>query len=249
MAAAAVARTPSRRTGRRIALVAVGAIVSVLLVGAGAFALLALAAQHSFRTSFGYAGVRSLVVQNDAGDMSLSSAPTGRRLMVTEDQTEGLFKPSLQSRLARDGTLTLRATCPGQPECSVHYTLSVPPGVAVKVKSTVGDVTADDLVDNPSVELSTGGGNVTASGLSAPTVHLSTGVGNLNARLTKAARSLDASSGAGDITLTVPNVSYAVHASSGLGHVSDPTVPNDPASPRSIDAHSSLGNVTITVTP
>lgn len=245
MAAATVAPTPARP--RRVALVAAGAIVSVLLVGAGAFALLALAAEHSFQTSYGYAGVHSLVVQNDAGDISLSSAPAGRRLIVTEGQTEGLFRPSVRSRLARDGTLTLRAACSGQPECSVHYVVSVPSGVAVKAKSTAGDVIAKNLVNNSSVELSTGGGNVTASGLSAPTVHISSGVGDLRATLAKPARSLDASSGAGDITLTVPNASYAVRAGSGLGHVSDPTVPNDPASPRSINAHSSLGDVTIAV--
>ena len=243
---AAVA-APRPRSRRRVALVVLGTIVSVLFIGIGALMLLDVAASHSFHTTSTYAGVRTLVVQNDAGDVSLSSAPAGSRVTVTADATEGLFKPKRQARPARDGTLTLKGSCPGQPECGVHYVVSVPPNVSIKVKSTVGDVTATDLLSTSSVQLSTGGGDVVATGLSAPTIHLSTSVGDVRASLTHPARSLDATSGAGSINLTVPDTTYAVRADSSLGHVSDHSVPNDPASPRSIDAHSSLGNVTIAV--
>jgi hypothetical protein len=241
----ATVATPPRRSGRRVALVVLGTIVSALLIGIGALMLLDVAASHSYTTTSAYAGVRALVVQNDAGGVSLSSAPAGSRLMVRAETTESLFKPTRQARLASDGTLTLHGNCPGQPNCGVHYVLSVPPGVSVKVKSTVGDVTATDLVSTASVQLSTGGGDVTATGLSAPTIHLSTGVGNIRATVTRPALSLDANSVAGNISLTVPDTTYAVHASSGLGHVSDHSLQNDPRSPRSIDAHSSLGDVRI----
>jgi hypothetical protein len=240
---------PRPRSVRRIALVVLGAIVTALLIGIGGLMLLDEAARHSLQTTATYAGVRELVVQNDAGDVSLSSAPAGRPLIVKAKETESLFKPKLHARLSGDGTLTLSGTCPGQPNCGVHYVLSVPSGVAVKAKSTVGDVTATDLVSTTSVQLSTGGGDVTATRLSAPSVRLSTGVGSVRATLRRSARSLDATSGAGDINLTVPNATYAVHASSGLGHVSDASVPNDSTSPRSIAAHSSLGDVTIAVSP
>jgi hypothetical protein len=244
----AVAGTPPR-SRLRIPLVVLGTIVTALLIGIGAFMLLDVAATHSFQTTSAYAGVRALVVKNDAGDVSLSPAAAGSRLTVKADATEGLFKPKRQARLSSDKTLTLTGSCPGQPECGVHYVLSVPPNVSVKVKSTVGDVTATDLVSTSPVQLSTGGGDVTATGLSAPSIHLSTGVGNLRATLTHPARSLDATSGAGDVNLTVPDTTYAVHAGSGIGHVSDHSVRNDPTAPRSIDAHSSLGNVTIAVAP
>jgi len=245
----ATVAAPPPRSRRRVALVVLGAIVSALLIGIGALMLLDVAASHSFTTTSTYAGVRALVVQNDAGDVSLSSAPAGSRLIVKAETTESLFKPKRRARLASDGTLTLHGSCPGQPDCGVHYVLSVPPGVSVKVKSTVGDVTATDVLSTSSVQLSTGGGDVTATGLSAPTIHLSTGVGDIRATVTRPALSLDASSGAGNINLTVPDTTYAVHANSGLGHVSDKSVRNDPTSRRSIDAHSSLGDVTIAVSP
>jgi hypothetical protein len=245
----AIAAAPPRPRRRRLVPVALGTTVSAVLIGIGALMLLDVAASHSFQTTSAYAGVRALVVQNDAGGVSLSSAPTGSRLIVKANETESLFKPELHARAARDGTLTLEGRCFGQPECGVHYALSVPPGVAVKVRSTVGDVTATDVVSTSSVQLSTRGGDVTATGVSAPSIRLSTDVGNLRATVTRPARSLDASSGAGDVNLTVPDTTYAVHAGSGIGHLSDHAVPDDPTSPRSIDAHSSLGDVTIAVGP
>jgi Putative adhesin len=244
----AIAVAPPRPR-RRVVLVVLGTILSALLVGIGALMLLDVAASHSFQTTAAYAGVRALVVQDDAGGVSLSSAPAGSRLIVKTNETEGLFKPKLDARPARYGTLTLKGSCPAQPECGVDYVLSVPPGLAVKVKSTVGDVTATDLVSTSSVQLSTGGGDVTATGLSAPSIRLSTGVGNLRATVTRPARSLDASSGAGDVNLTVPDTTYDVHAGSEIGHVSDHAVRNDPTSPRSINAHSSLGDVAIAIAP
>jgi hypothetical protein len=82
--------------------------------------------------------------------------------------------------------------------------------------------------------------------LDAPSVKLSTGVGDLTATLARPARTLTASTVAGGMTLTVPDTSYVVHANSGVGHVSYGRLRIDASSPRTIDANSSLGNITIT---
>ena len=238
---------PRRRSPGRVALIALGAIVTVGLIGLGAFFLLNIAAEHSFQTTAAYSNVRTLVVHSGAGDVTLTGARPGGSLVVTAKEAEGLFKPNIGSRLDGDGTLTLTAGCPGQLECSVHYELAVPPDIAVRVSSGFGAIRAAGLTSASTIQLGTTAGDIHATGLNAPDIRLSTGLGGLTATLTRPARKLNASTGAGSINLTVPDTTYAVHASSGLGHVSDHSVRNDPTSPRSIDAHSSLGDVTIAV--
>ena len=247
-AVAGVGGTRASRSWRRAALVGLGAIVSALLIAIGAFMLLVLAAHHSFTTNLRYSGVRSVVVHSGAGDVSLRAAPAGSALVVTEDETESLFKPKLRSRVAGDGTLTLSASCPGHPSCGVHYKLSVPPDVAVDISSGFSDIDAAGLTST-SIRLDTTAGDVTATGLSAPDVRLSTGVGSVSADFAHAPTRLNAGTVAGSMNLTVPDTTYAVKTHTSLGQVSDASVRVDPTSPRSIDAHSSLGDITITAGP
>jgi hypothetical protein len=244
MEALAVPAAP-RRTLGRIVLIVLGSIVTVGAIGIGAFLLLNVAAQHSFKTTATYANVRALVVRSGAGGVTLTRAPAGEALVVNAKETEGLFKPTVRSRLGGDGALTLSASCPGQLECSVHYELAVPADVAVKVSSGFGDITATGLTSASSIQLGTTAGDIHATGLDAPSVKLSTGVGGLTAALAAPASSLTATTVAGGMSLTVPKTRYAVHASSGVGHVSERGLQVDPTAARTIDATSSLGDITI----
>lgn len=245
----AVVAAPSRRSPLRVALAVVGVIVSVALIGIGAFMLLDLAARHSLRTALRYSGIRTLIVHNGAGDVTLRSVPTGSALIVRANETESLARPKVRARMSPNGTLTLTAACPGRLQCSVNYELLVPQDVAIQVGSGFGNIRATGLTSTSSIALGTTAGDIAANGLSAPDIRLSTGLGGLRAVITQPARRLTASTEAGKLNLTVPDVPYSVHAASNLGHVSDGGVRDVPGSPRSIDARSSIGDITISVGP
>jgi hypothetical protein len=243
----AVVAAPPRRSRLRIFLTVVGALLTLVFIGIGALLLLDAAARHTSATTTRYANVRSLIVQTGAGDVSLTSAPAGGAVVVKTSRTESLFKPRVRSRMTGAGTLVLTATCPNQLGCGVHYELSVPQNVAIKVSSGFGSIHATGLTSTSSIQLGTTAGDIDALRLNAPDISLSTGLGGLTAELTQPARRLSATTVAGGLDLTVPDTTYALHASSGVGHVSDGTVRKDPAAPRTINARSSLGDVTVTV--
>jgi hypothetical protein len=242
---ALAAPAPPRHSAGRVVLIVLGSIVTAGLIALVAFLLLDFAAGHSSHTTAAYRDVRTLTVHSGAGDVTLTRAPAGSAVVVKANETEGLFKPKVSSRLAAGGALSLTASCPGQLECSVDYELAVPPGVAIRVSSGFGNINATGLTSASSIQLGTTAGDLHATGLDAPSVKLSTGVGGLTASLAHPARILTASTVAGGLTLSVPDTSYAVHANSGVGQVSDGALQIDAASPRTIDATSSLGNITI----
>ena len=244
----AVAIEP-RRSPARVGLAVIGFILSLAAIVIGALILLEVAARHSFQTTARYTNVRTLIVRSGAGDVSLAMAPAGAPLVVKALQTESLFKPKVSSHWTAGGSLTLTAGCRGNLECGVHYELSVPRDVTIKVSSGFGDIDAAGLASASRIQLDTTAGDIHASGLSAPNIRLSTGLGGLRSSLAQPAQSLSVSTLAGGLNLTVPDTTYVVHANSGVGRVSDQSVHVDPHSPRTIDATSSLGNITIATSP
>ena len=238
-----------RMSGRRLrrALSVLGALLLALLIAYGAFELIDLASRHSFDVRASYAGVRSLEVDGDSGDVHLTGAPAGSEVAVVEHVTEGLSAPRREALRGADGALRLTTSCSivVNNNCSVSYTIAVPPDVAVNAGSGEGDVDANGLSGTGPLKLSSGNGDVNAIAISAGNVTLESGNGDVNATLDRAPTRLDASSGNGDVTLTVPDTTYAVHASSGNGTVSDATLRTDPSSPRTITASSGNGDVTI----
>lgn len=235
------------RSRLRVFLAVIGALLTLVFIGIGALLLLDAAARHTSATTTRYANVRTLIVHSGAGDVTLTSAPAGSALVVNTSRTESLFKPKVHAGLTGDGTLTLTASCPNQLGCGVHYELSVPQDVAIKVSSGFGDINATGLTSTSSIQLGTTAGDIHALRLNGPDITLTTGLGGLTAELTSPARRLSANTVAGGLNLTVPDVTYALHASSGVGHVSDGTVRVDSAAPRTITARSSVGDVTIAV--
>jgi hypothetical protein len=243
----ALVAAPPRRSWLRLFLAAIGALLTLVLIGIGALLMLDAVARHTSTTTSRYANVRTLVVQTGAGDVTLTSAPAGSAVVVNTSRTDSLFKPKVHSRMAPAGTLLLTASCPNQLGCGVRFKLSVPQDVAIRVSSGFGDIHATGLTSTSSIQLGTTAGGIDALRLNAPDISLSTGLGGLTADLAEPARRLSATTVAGGLDLTVPDVSYALHVHSGVGHVSDGNVPDDPASPRAIIARSSLGNIGITV--
>jgi putative adhesin len=262
-------RSGSRSPGRTL-LASLGAAIAVGLVLFGALSLIELAAEHSFDVHASYAGVRSLTIDDGAGDVVLRGAPAGSRLTVTEHVRAGLSSPTRQATLAPGGALRLSEGCHSSldPECTVRYTVAVPAGIpvaansgagnvsagalhtsgTVALSSGAGDVTATDVSSTTSLELGAGAGDVSASRIGAPALRVSSGAGDVTADVVGPISSLVASSGAGDVTLSVPPATYDVHATSGAGGVADQALATNPTAARRITASSGAGEVTITPT-
>jgi hypothetical protein len=204
----------------------IGGLFVAAAIAAGAFNLIALAAQHTFSVRTTYAGIDSLRVDSGDGDVHLTAAPAGSPVVLVAHVTEGFGSPHRHATEPRPGELAIGYSCGTIVDCSVSYDVSVPAGASVTATSGDGDVGATALV-SPHVKLESGNGDVNGSFSTPPT-------------------SLVASSGDGDVTLTVPNTTYALRATSGNGNVNDQSISIDDHAPRRIVASSGNGDVTVT---
>jgi hypothetical protein len=255
-------RTPA---AVRRALFALAALSGLFLVAGGTMAALDLAARKTTEQVRTYTGIRGLDIA-DAGDVRLTSAPAGAPVQVRARVTEGLRSPQRDVQRRADGTLALSSSCPVVigGSCDVDYEIAVPAGTAVRVDANGGDVRAEDLVSTLPVELTSSGGDITASGVTAPELRLSSSAGDVDASGVRAgvvrAQSsggdvslslrtppdrLDAGSSAGDVEIVLPDETYRIDASTSAGDVDDRQVRNDPSSPRIVHARSSAGDVVI----
>ncbi|MFL5851710.1 MAG: DUF4097 family beta strand repeat-containing protein [Solirubrobacteraceae bacterium] len=258
---------PTRRTPRgvRIALVVIVALLSLATIAYGAWALLDLAARHTFERHAAYAGVRTLVVSNDVGDVAVRTAPAGSPLRVTTRVTEGLVTPEARVE-RRGGRLRLSATRPSPfaQEAKVGYTIAVPAGTSLLVDGSTSDLrvrhytsrtplslrsSAGDIrlegVSVPSLRLESSAGDIRADGVRAAAIDLGSSAGDITVGAVTAPRALKAESSAGDLRLTVPDVPYRVQASSSGGDVRDSNLRQDPRAGHRIEAKSSAGDVRI----
>ena len=213
-----------------------------------------------------YAGVRTLDVEVDAGEVVLVPAPEGTRLRVEQKVTRGLWEPERRAARAGDGALALSSRCPAlhNGHCGTDYRIAVPAGTAVSVRTRGGDVVATGVrtegplrlrssggrvdvqgAEASAIELSSSAGSVTAVGVSAPVIRASSSAGAVNVSAIEPPRSLRARSSAGPVTVRVPDAVYAIEASTSAGEVRDQGLRRDPASPNRIDASSSAGNVVL----
>ena len=258
---------PTHRTprGLRIALVVVVALLGLATIAYGAWALLDLAARHTFERHAAYPGVRTLAVSNDVGDVTLRPAPAGSPLRVTTRVIEGLVTPHARVE-RRGGRLRLGATRPSPfaQEAKVDYTIAVPDGTGLLVdastsdlrvrdytsrtplslKSSAGDIRLES-VSVPLLRLESSAGDIRADGVRAPAIDLGSSAGDITLDAVTAPRSLRAESSAGDIRLTVPDVPYRVQASSSGGDVRDSNLRQNPRARHRIEAKSSAGDVRI----
>ena len=258
---------PTHRTprGLRIALAVVVALLGLATIAYGAWALLDLAARHTFERHAAYPGVRTLAVSNDVGDVDLRPAPAGTPLRVTTRVTEGLVTP--QARVERRGgrlRLSATRTSPFAQEAKVDYTIAVPAGTSLLVDASTSDLRVRDYTSRTPLSLKSSAGDIRLEGVSVPALRLESSAGDIRADGVRAAaidlgssagditvdavtapRALKAESSAGDIRLTVPDVPYRVQASSSGGDVRDSNLRQDPAAPRRIKATSSAGDIRI----
>lgn len=212
-------------TGRRVAL-AIGVPLCLALTANTGFALVANIGRGKVPVSYHVpAGARQVSVTTSGGNVLLRRG-SGARASLAGTGTYSLVRPHITERLAA-GKASIGYDCvvPEGP-CELDATLTVPAGMAVSV--------------------STGGGDVQATGVAATQVSADTGGGDIEIVFTQVPRNVQVSTGGGNITIVVPrgDTHYHVVAGTGGGSVDDP-IPLDSSSPNLITATSGGGDITI----
>ncbi|MET7609991.1 DUF4097 family beta strand repeat-containing protein [Streptomyces seoulensis] len=184
------------------------------------------------------AKVTALSVTTKGGNIDVVPGD-GTGAHVTEKIRYADDKPRTEHS-AGGGRLTL--TAPRCDDCSVNYTVSVPPGTTLTLDTDGGNITIRGV--NGATKARTGGGNVHVIDTAPKTLSARTDGGTIEASLTRPPSSVDAETGGGNITVRLPRGTYAVEATTGGGRT-DVSVPTDPDSPHHVRARTSGGNLTV----
>ena len=197
---------------------------AVLSVGCLAYIALDRPGDADLVRTASVADVRELVVEVDAGPITLVGTPGATVDIRTTLHGSATGTPRADHQLV-DGVLTVRGSCAGLPlSCHVDEELTVPPGVPVRVNTSAGTVDASRL-DVPRLDVVTSAGSVTAGFAAAPQ----------DVRIRTAA---------GDVDLRLPDVGYRIDADTAVGERRI-DVRRDPASPRWVRAETAAGAVTV----
>jgi len=126
-----------------------------------------------------------------------------------------LVRPHITERLTGSELAFGYACSVPEGSCGMNGTVSVDGGTAVSVSTGGGNVTADGI--SGTVSLSTGGGDVTANRVSGD-LALSTGGGNVQVTGV-AATQVSADTGGGDVEIVFTQVPRNVQVSTGGGNI------------------------------
>jgi hypothetical protein len=179
---------------------------------------------------------KSLTIHSGSGGIDLFHSNDGK-VHVQTDLEYGVIQPQLSHDTAPDGSIRLEARCntwiPFQ-HCEVHYTVQVPDGLTIDVRSGAGDVSATGLTGT--MTLHSAAGDVNATDLNGK-INLSSSAGDVNAtRVGKGELTMHSSAGevfgnnltnprtkatstAGDVNLTFTEAPTDVNARSTAGDV------------------------------
>ncbi len=167
--------------------------------------------------------VRAIDVDIDTGDVELVR---GSQLTVEQTSEYLISKPDVEHSV-KDGVLTLKSDCGGLflLDCTTDFRIAVPPGVAVKVRTDVG--------------------NVTSTALASSDVRVKTDVGDVDLGLTTAPDRLEALTDVGDVEFRLPDAAYATDTDTDVGEIDVNGVVQDDRAPRSVTAKTDVGDITI----
>jgi DUF4097 and DUF4098 domain-containing protein YvlB len=232
---------PVRRRGTRNLAVA-GAVIVV------AVAALVVGNQAMIKkdqTQVTADGVRELVINQDAGDITLLAGLTAGQVRVTTSRSWSWQQPP-STHTVKDGVLTLTGESSrflqlGTSQADQEVT--VPPGVTVRVDVSAGNIRATGL-DAPHFEVKTKSGSIDAIDLDVTAFSATTSSGSIQASLYGATERVNARTSAGSVDLTVPDAAYKVDADTSSGAVRI-QVTDEPDAARLISAHTSSGDVTV----
>jgi Toastrack DUF4097 len=232
------ARSPGRlrRTTRYVLAAAAVAI-------AGVSALTVTDNARHDQTTFTVDGIRRLVIDQDAGNVTLVPDAAAGHLQATTTRRWAWPEP-VSDYTARDGVLTLTGNCPDFPRlgpCAIDRSVSVPPGAAVEIHISAGNINAVGL-SLTDFAVDTDSGGIDATDMNVTAFAATTSAGKIRATLSGIPQRVNATTGSGDIRLTVPDAPYRVDAGTSAGQVRI-GITDDPAASRFVTAHASSGDV------
>ena len=203
-------------------------IIGGSLLALVAFGDIAYAANQAFsttetKTTRVSEPVRAIALDIDTGDVELVR---GSQVTVEETTEYLISKPDLE-RSVENGVLTIRGDC-GKVfllDCTTDFRIEVPAGVAIKVRTDVG--------------------NVTGTALASSDVRVKTDVGDVDVDLTTAPDRLEAHTDVGDVELRVPDAAYDTDTDTDVGEIDVSGIVQDDRAPRSVTAKTDVGDVTI----
>jgi Putative adhesin len=229
--------------GRRVAL-AIGVPLCLALTANTGLSIVANVGRGTVPLSYRVPVTAGRVTVTASGGNVVLRQGSGRQASLVGTGSYSLVRPDVTERLAGGGA-QFGYSCP-VPEgtCELNATLSVPAGTAVSVSTGGGSVSASGVSGD--LALSTGGGGIQATGVAAAQVTADTGGGGISIVFTQVPRDVHVSTGGGDITIVVPpgNAQYNVHANTDGGNPSV-SVPANSTSRNVITATTGGGGITI----
>jgi hypothetical protein len=254
--------TPKRTRGR-LAWLAGGSLFSVAVLGWGSIQIVSLLAHERSHTHTVISAPVSLVDVSSGGGSVRIEGTTDPAVTIDASISEGLFSSSHHETVQGD-RLVVRSNCTNVVNtfCRVNYTIRMPERLPLKVHSTGGAITVNNV--NGDLDLSSSGGGVHVTGghgqmrvrssggavnaieLASPIVDADSSGGGVRLSFAQPPTTVKVSSSGGGVRVEVPMIpdGYAVDARSSGGATHN-NVRTDPASTHTIRARSSGGGVRI----
>jgi hypothetical protein len=228
-------------TVRIVLLAALGLLV---LTGAAFGASEALHRDRTTTTTM-VSPVRKIVVDSDAGDVSIS-AGLNRDVTIHRDDAWLVDRPDVRESY-RNGVLEITTACghlKAVLRCRSDLDIEAPPEVDVAVRTKSGDVSLRGLQGRADIE--TDSGNINTYRLEPVVVTATTDAGDVSLDLFGQPARTQVKSDAGNVRVTVPYGMYHVDATADSGgNVKVAGVIRDDLAPQAIDAVTDVGNVLV----
>lgn len=211
-------RSPASRTF----LTVIGTILAVALVVGLVLGASLLKRGTSVSTSDVDLGdSEQIVIDAGSSDLKIVQGAPGS-VRITARVTSGLRKTAFD--IGRRGDeIKILGSCQTwlNPGCGVQATIAVPEGFPVYVRTTSGDVVVQDVTEGV-LNIATGGGSISGSGLALDEFEGRTVAGDVSVSFAKQPFGVKATSRGGDISVRLAGGkrTYAVSAVSTSGDVS-----------------------------
>lgn len=234
---------PSRTPSVPIWIVA-GLLTVVLVLGVGFLLAGPMLKQTSTSEQALPAGITTLSVDNEVGDVRIRAVDAGEEPRVTATTEWGLRRPDVSVDVT-GGAASLEADCPSGvvAPCSTDWTVVVPEGADVEIEEGIGRVTVEGIDGDVDVEAGVGDVRITESTAGRITADL--GVGSLWVEAVEPPQQVRATVGVGGLSVQLPETaSYDVDASGGVGEVRN-DLGSDAGSDRTVTVEGGVGSVSV----
>lgn len=222
-----LASGPLRMTAGRRAALLFGVPLCLLAIGSTGLNLVAELGQGKYPVSYtAAASAKAFDISVDGGNLNVNPGAASHGVTLVGTAKYSLIRSKFTIGTEGNGVTKASYQCPMPVgNCELDATLTVPPAMPFTSSSGGGDVTVTGLTSP--VSLSTGGGNMLVNGTSGR-LHLASGGGDVNGMALKSP-AVKVSTGGGNVELIFVTPPDNVQVSTGGGDITI-VVPADSAS-------------------